>query len=136
MRKSFFDLLDSARTWGTKRLHAPSTMPTESTLEVYLQSDGKPALVGCLSWEQGEYVFRYEPSYTGRPISAFPEVGQEYRSRYLWPFFATRIPPLDREDMRKAINDRKLNEDQTIEILGSIARLSTANPYEFRLAGG
>jgi HipA-like protein len=136
MKKSVFDLLTSARFWGTKRIPAPSTMPTESTLEVYLQSDGQPTLVGCLSWEQGEYVFRYEPSYTGRPISAFPEVGQEYRSRYLWPFFATRIPPLDREDMRKVINERKLNEDQTIEILGSIARLSTANPYEFRLAGG
>lgn len=136
MKKSVFDLLTSARFWGTKPIRAPSTVPTESTLEVYLQSAGQPALVGCLSLEQGEYVFRYEPSYAGQPISAFPEVGQEYRSRYLWPFFATRIPPFDREDMRKVINDRQLNEDQTIEILGSVAKLSAANPYEFKLAGG
>lgn len=136
MKKSVFDLLTSAKFWGTKRIRAPSTMPTERTLEVYLQSAGQLTLVGCLSWEQGEYVFRYEPSYTGKPISAFPEVGQESRSKYLWPFFATRIPPLDRDDMRKAISVRKLNEDQTIEILGSIARLSATNPYEFRLAGG
>ena len=111
-------------------------MPTERTLQVYLPSAGHHDLVGRLSMEQDEYVFRYEPSYKGGPISAFPETGKEYRSRYLWPFFATRIPPFEREDMRKAINDRKLNKDQIIEILGSVARLSAVNPYEFKLAGG
>ena len=136
MKKDIFDLLALAKFWGIKRIRAPSETPPESTLEVFLRSAEQPSLIGRLSWEQGEYVFRYEPSYEGTPISAFPNIRQVYRSKNLWPFFAIRIPPLDREDMRKEINERELREDQTIEILGSVAKISAANPYEFKLAGG
>ena len=136
MKKDIFDLLAHAKFWGTKRIRAPSETPPARTLEVFLQPAEPTSLIGRLSCEQGEYVFRYEPSYEGAPISAFPNMEQVYRSKNLWPFFATRIPPLDREDVRNAINERELREDQTIEILGSVARVSVANPYEFKLAGG
>lgn len=136
MKRDIFDRLGLAKFWGIKRIRASSETPSESTLEVFRRFTEQPSLIGRLSWEQGEYVFRYEPSYGGTPISAFPNIEQVYRSKNLWPFFATRIPPLDREDMRKEINERKLGEDQTIEILGSVAKISAANPYEFKLAGG
>ena len=37
-------------------------------------------------------------------------------------------------DMREEIVNRSLNKDQTIEILGSIAKVSVSNPYEFKLS--
>ena len=136
MKKNFMELLNQAKLWGMNLVHASSAAPMEQTLEVYLQSADKRFLVGRLSCEQGEFVFRYDPSYRDKPISAFPSTEREYRSRHLWPFFAIRIPPFDREDMRREFGSQSLREDQIMEILGSVAKVSVANPYEFKLVGG
>ena len=42
---------------------------------------------------------------------------------------------MDREDMQKEIEKRSLNENQIIEILGSVAKVSVTSPYEFKLVG-
>ena len=136
MKENWMDLLNQARIWGTNLVYGTSETPMEQTLEIYRQSADERFLVGRLSCEQGEFVFRYDPNYRGKPISAFPNTEQEYRSRHLWPFFAIRIPPLDREDMRREIRNQSLREDQIIEILGSVAKVSVTNPYEFKLVGG
>ena len=112
---------------------ASSTAQQDVTLGVYVNTPQGTSLVGRLSSKEGEYIFRYDANYMGDPISAFPKVDQEYRSRHLWPFFAIRIPPLNREDMRKEIAKLSLEENQVLELLGSIAKISVANPYEFRL---
>lgn len=132
MKKSLVDWLNP-KVWGVSSIHASSTMPIEHSLEVYRQTSDARCLVGRLSWEQGEFVFRYDPDYGAEPISAFPRINQEYRSRHLWPFFAVRIPPFDRDDMRTEILKRSLEEDQIIDILGEVAKVSVTNPYEFQL---
>ncbi len=134
MKKSLMDLLNP-KVWGTNLFHA-SPGPLGRSLEIYRQVPEGRYLVGRLSREQDEFVFRYDSDYRKEPISAFPEIGLEYRSQHLWPFFAVRIPPIDREDMRKEIAARSLEKDQIIEILGSVAKVSVTNPYEFKLAGG
>lgn len=78
-------------------------------------------------------MFRYHPEYSGYPISSFPNLDQEYRSKHIWPFFAVRIPPLNRPDVREVLDRRAIKDDQIFEILGAVGRLSVANPYEFRL---
>ena len=132
MKKGFMELLNP-KVWGINLFRASSGSLGRS-LEIYRQVPEGRYLVGRLSREQDEFVFRYDSDYRREPISAFPKIGQEYRSQHLWPFFAVRIPPIDREDMRKEISDRSLQEDQIIEILGSVAKVSVANPYEFELA--
>ena len=136
MKKQFVELLNHVKTWGMNSVRAPSTRSEETTLEIYRQSTDENSLVGRLWCEDGEFVFRYDSDYRGKPISAFPEIEHEYRSEHLWPFFAVRIPPLDREDMRREIANRSLRDDHVIEILGSVAKVSVTNPYEFKLAGG
>ena len=133
MTKDLFSLLSQAKEWGVRLIHAPSNTPQEQALEVYKNTAAKRVLVGRLTSDMGEYVFRYASSYKAEPISAFPRKNHEYRSKRLWPFFAIRIPPLDREDMRREIAHRSLREDQVIEILGSVAKVSVSNPYEFKL---
>lgn len=136
MKKQLADLLRHIPLkLGISAVRAPSTTPMEQTLEIYRQS-ADDILVGRLSCEEGEFVFRYDENYKGKPISAFPEIEHEYRSRNLWPFFAIRIPPLDREDMRREIEKQSLRDDQILEILGSVAKVSVTNPYEFKLTGG
>ena len=136
MKRQFVELLDHVKTWGINSIRTPSTSSEETTLEIYRQSTDENSLVGRLWCEDGEFVFRYDSDYRGRPISAFPDIKHEYRSEHLWPFFAVRIPPLDREDMRREIANQSLRDDRVIEILGSVAKVSVTNPYEFRLAGG
>ena len=114
-------------------ISASSATPRGRALAVYHQMGPEVILVGRLSCEQEEYVFQYDPGYVGEPISAFPMMGHEYRSGHLWPFFAIRIPPLNREDVREQIANRSLREDQILEVLGSVAKVSVANPYEFKL---
>ena len=135
MKKSFMALLNP-KVWGTNLFHTSSGSSLGRSLEIYRQTPDGRYLVGRLSRERDEFVFRYDSDYGEEPISAFPQIDQEYRSQHLWPFFAVRIPPIDREDMRKEILARSLEEDQIIEILGSVARVSVTNPYEFELAGG
>ncbi len=134
MTRDIMSLFSQAKDWGMKLFAAPSTVRQGSTLEVYQRTPTGTLLVGRLSCENDEYVFRYDTDYTGKPISAFPNSNQEYRSKYLWPFFAIRIPPLDREDMREEIATRSLDDGQILEILGSVAKVSVTNPYEFRLS--
>ncbi len=95
-------------------------------------------LIGTLWQEDGEFVFRYDPPFVAsdgaEPISAFPDLHEEYRSRALWPFFAVRIPPADRSDVRDALARRGLRPDQTLEVLGALAGRSISNPYRLELA--
>lgn len=134
MKMSFMEILNP-KTWGTALARASSDAPTERKLEVYRQTTDAPRLVGTLSMDQDEFVFRYVAGYDREPISAFPSIGEEYRSKHLWPFFAVRIPPIEREDMQEKMSSRSLEKDQVIEILGLVARVSVSNPYEFRLEG-
>ena len=134
MKRDLVSLLSQAKDWGASLFGTSSKTPKELTLEVCRTTPGEVVLVGRLSCEGDEYVFRYDTDYAQKPISAFPILHQEYRSTHLWPFFAIRIPPLDREDMREEIANRSLGEDQVLEILGSVAKVSVANRYEFRLS--
>ncbi len=121
--------------WGFHLIRPSTETLSDRILEIHLARNADSSvLVGRLSCEQGKFVFRYDSDYQGRPIFAFPWVDEEYRSEYLWPFFAVRIPPFNRADVRKRIQELSLKEDQTLEILGSIARISATNPYELKLA--
>ena len=134
MKSAIMSLLNQARDWGVGLIHAADTTAAEKVLQVRRQSDEGFVILGRLYKENDQFVFQYDPEYVGEPISAFPWVNREYRSDTLWPFFAVRIPPLEREDVRKTISELSLRGDQTIEILDAVARLSATNPYEFKLA--
>lgn len=98
---------------------------------------GEIKLIGELWQEKGEFVFRYDAAFTrasdAEPISAFPDLGQEYRSPVLWPFFTVRIPPAERSDVREALARNGLRPDQTLHVLGTLAKVSISNPYRLDL---
>ena len=134
MKRSFWDLL-KPNAWGTNLMQASADSSPERALSIYRHTPNESCLVGRLFREQEELVFRYADGFKLEPISAFPDKDKEYRSKALWPFFAVRIPPMDREDMQKQISSGSLEKDQVLEILGSVAKVSVTNPYEFKLDG-
>ena len=77
-------------------------------------------LVGHLWCEDGEFVFRYEPSYDGPVIPEFPDKDSPHKSEILWPFFEVRIPPASRSDVQEAM--KGINADDPLEILAALGR--------------
>lgn len=122
--------------YGMKHFPVSGDAGSPNHLEVYRRFNKQFELVGTLARKGDKFVFRYDPQYAGKPISAFPDSDRVYRSEYLWPFFSVRIPPFAREDMRKQMAKLHIREDQVIEILGLIAKVSITNPYVLKLVEG
>jgi len=127
---------DQVESWGIRLPRA--TAGTGPRVRVYGPGrTGERQLIGTLWQQDGEFCFRYEPTFVrspeAQPISAFPDLAEEYRSRDLWPFFAIRIPPTERSDVREALDRHRLRPDQTLEVLGTMAKRSISNPYQLDL---
>jgi HipA-like protein len=130
---------DEFDSWGI-RLPTASRL-REPRIMVFLDRapEGKrDVLVGILSQDEGEFVFRYDAGYIlrpdPRPISAFPDLQKEYRGRDLWPFFAARMPPMEREDVKAEMLKAHLQPGDTIRLLGTLSKKTITNPYRFELA--
>lgn len=121
---------------GTRNLlkdHAgdlPVWTPPPGRLWVLLPTQQGLQPLGTLRREGEEYIFAYFPEVKSL-VFAFPDRHVEYRSRELWPFFASRIPPLGREDVQEWLRNSGLSEADTLEILGTLCARSIANPYVF-----
>src|ERR1700723_1632010 len=122
----FFDAIrDQFESWGLV-LPRAGAEPGPRVF-VFGPSEGSGMQrIGTLWQEGNEFLFRYEPGYTkaagAEPIPAFPDLHEEYRSRDLWPFFAVRIPPVERSDVREALERRGVRPDQTLKVLGTLAK--------------
>lgn len=134
MEKSVLELLAQAWAGVSKRFSAPPKHDRDTKLEIYMHTEDDDRLIGILECHDGEFIFRYHEKYDGYAISAFPKMDKKYKSKDLWPFFSSRIPPLEREDVHREIKDRQIGEDQIIELLATVAKSSATNPYQFRLA--
>jgi HipA-like protein len=133
IRETLGAILES---WGI-RLSPASKHGGTAGLELYLPIDGQHVLVGRLSQEDGEFVFRYSESFRRRtdipPITAFPDKSVTYRSADLWPFFQVRLPPASRADVRKLVEEKRLDPSDPLVLLGELGRKAVSAPYEFRL---
>lgn len=115
-----------------------ATPETGLQVRVYGTGDGAGRqLIGVLWQERGEFVFKYDAAFArspgAEPISAFPDLEETYTSRHLWPFFAVRIPPPERSDVRDALAKHGIKPEQTLEVLGTVAKRSISNPYQLDL---
>ncbi len=94
-------------------------------------------LIGTLSNEAGEFVFRYAEDYAededAPALPSFPDKKREYRSRHLWAFFEVRIPPTDRQDIQSLIREKNLEAGNKLKLLGELAKGSITTPYELEL---
>jgi HipA-like protein len=96
------------------------------------------AVIGTLRLEGDTFVFEYDPGYANAPgavpISAFPDIQKTYRSPTLWPFFAVRLPPTEREDVQAAMKKREIADDDVLRLLAELSRRGVSSPYRFSAA--
>lgn len=108
-------------------------------LHVYAPHDHGRVRVGTLTVEGDEFVFVYDTEFatnpTVRPLVGFSQLDKVYRSNELWPFFKTRIPPVDRDDVRVQLQQSNVEASDTLRVLGTVARAAIASPYVFELEG-
>jgi len=131
-------LRDIFASWGGDALVQPSERPQPGReIRVYLTTEGERIHVGSLSKDEGEYVFEYSPQFKEQkelaPISAFREVSQPHRTRELPAFFRVRVPPLEREDVKRAVGELGIAADDEFALLGAVGRKTIASPYELEL---
>jgi HipA-like protein len=130
---------DELRAWRTPAPHAKDSVSSPA-VEVFVVTGTGKRVLGRLSKEGAEFVFRYDPafakSHDAHPISAFPRLGEEYRGEALWPFFAVRLPPVERQDVQEALERHQISKHDVLRMLGELSGRAVASPYRFSLAPG
>jgi HipA-like protein len=85
-----------------------------------------------LEFEAGTWTFRYDEEYKGRsdlrPIEGFDEVDKIYRSSLLFPFFAVRIPDVERADIKLTLERAHVRHPDAIDLLRIFGRRVVSSP--------
>jgi HipA-like protein len=137
LRSAIRAIREELLAWGEPPPKAARTAVSRA-VEVYVVARGEKRVLGWLSKEGGEFVFRYDPDFArskdAHPISAFPDLEEEYRQETLWPFFAVRLPPVARQDVQDALKRHHIPENDILRMLGELSGRAVSSPYRFSLA--
>jgi len=83
--------------------------------------------------EGGIWQFSYAEAFRRqariKPLVGFPDVNEEYRTDYLWPFFASRIPSPNQPYVRERAQQKKLDLTNPAEMLREFGKRTITNPY-------
>ena len=90
-------------------------------------------LIGKLSQERGFWKFEYSAWFKQqtklRPITNFPDVQEVYHYEDLPPFFASRIPGLNRPSVRKKMQEEGIDKEDSAALLRMFGRRTITNPF-------
>lgn len=88
--------------------------------------------VGHLDFDGALWTFVYAEEYKERhdlrPIEGLDEVGKVYRSPVLFPFFAVRIPDIDRDDVRRKLEEDRIRDPEATDLLRIFGRRVLSSP--------
>ena len=133
--KRFIDSL-RRRFLPLGELPSAREVPASGSISVFLGD----RQIGTLRKEPDEFVFEYDSAYVRAPdavpIPAFPDLQTTYRAEKLWPFFAVRVPSVEREDVQAAMRRREIGDDDVLRLLGELSKRGVSSPYRFVPAHG
>lgn len=88
--------------------------------------------IGILSINNSEWVFEYSEEFKNQgevlPLSNFPNKNMIYKSKELWPFFASRIPTAAQLERKAAISHKKVERNE-VNLLRKYGRRTITNPF-------
>lgn len=94
--------------------------------------------VGTLCRDHGEWVFKYTEDFARQdkvaPITDFPFLEREYRSKELWPFFTLRIPSVTQAVVQEYLRRKGPSQADAADLLQEFGRRSIANPFVLETA--
>ena len=113
-----------------KRLR-PARKPARFVLR-YVPPAGEHVTVGQLEFLGGTWTFYYDDEYKKRrdlrPIEGFADLEKVYRSSVLFPFFAVRIPDVDRDDVRRKLAEEHVRDPEATDMLRVFGRSVVSSP--------
>ena len=91
----------------------------------------KKLVIGTLKLNNGIWVFVYSNDFKKQeeisPITDFPDKNKTYQTSSLFPFFASRIPSLQRLKIQNIIADNFTKNE--VSLLKMFGKQSITNPY-------
>lgn len=88
--------------------------------------------IGELIYDSATWKFSYSDDFKNhnslQPIADFPDIQKIYVSDVLWPFFASRIPSLNRSRVKKLIEKEGI-EETDLNLLRRFGRRTVVNPF-------
>jgi hypothetical protein len=99
----------------------------------YAPAGQEPLRVGSLTYQEGRWTFVYDDAFKARrdalhPIEGFDDVDQKYESTTLFPFFAVRIPDIERIDVRRTLEQAHLTNPDVPDLLALFGRRALSSP--------
>ncbi|MBY0495267.1 MAG: hypothetical protein K2Y23_13730 [Cyanobacteria bacterium] len=101
---------------------------------LYHPADGaSPVTVGHLRFDSGTWTFYYDEEFKLRrdefhPIEGFDQLERVYSSPALFPFFAVRIPDIERPDVRSRLEAEHLTDPEPSDLLRMFGRKVVSSP--------
>ncbi len=99
---------------------------------VYQPTDDLQVEVGELAFDGSVWSFEYSSDYRQRPelrpIEGFPELDRTYRSTVLFPFFAVRVPDVEREDVKRKLREGHVRDPEPTDLLRIFGRRVVSSP--------
>jgi hypothetical protein len=92
----------------------------------------RPIIVGHLEFDGRMWTFWYDDEYKERadlrPIEGFDDVDRVYQSSVLFPFFAVRVPDIDRDDVRRTLEAAHVRRPEVTDLLRMFGRRVVSSP--------
>lgn len=89
--------------------------------------------IGYLSIEEGVWHFEYSAQFKEQnslpPLIDFPNTEKAYKSKHLWPFFASRIPGINQPIVQQIITKDKIDSTNEAELLKRFGKHTISNPF-------
>ncbi len=112
---------------GAEEMFTPTEEQYAFTLEY------KNLEIGTLRVQDGEWIFKYSEEFKQqqqlKPLVDFPSIHKEYRSKELWPFFASRIPSLNIPTVQETVRKRNIDAHNEVQMLSEFGRRTITNPF-------
>src|SRR5262245_933451 len=104
-----------------RAMRMTSTGKPASFVLLYGPPSGERVTVGFLEFLGGVWTFKYDEEYKHqrelRPIEGFDDLERVYQSRALFPFFAIRIPDVDRQDVKRRLEKDHIKNPEPTDLL-------------------
>ncbi len=112
---------------GSEVIKTPLNQEAKFTLYV------DELIIGHLTLQKGVWEFKYSEDFIKqdiiKPLTDFPDKHKTYQTEVLWPFFSYRIPGLSQPQVQKVIKNRKINQNNIVELLTEFGQKTIANPF-------
>ncbi len=115
--------------WARRRQHADRVA---RFVLFYTPPNDASLTVGTLDFDGQVWTFEYHDEYRARrdlrPLEGFDDLDRVYRSTALFPFFAVRIPDVDRQDIRRQLREADLADPEASDLLRFFGRHAASSP--------